>query len=92
MSLVRNFSEEAVSIKRYPNTRSKIRVFGEAIGYCYGIIRLATEIEAEWNVCSALHHELNQHEGEMNLDSEDLEDSSKYWESQYETQGGYGHA
>ena len=101
MSLVHDFAEEASSIKRYPNTRSKTTTFGGDIGYCNGILRLAKEIETEWNVCSALHYgddtaweSQNQPESEMNLDSEDEDEEGKteYWESQYQTQGGYGHA
>lgn len=118
MNLVNDFAEEATSIKRYPNTRSKTN--RSDLGYCNGIIRLATNIASEWFVCSALHNgkrvkpenkKLNQAEDKkMNQaenknvnkyedetvsywpeDNKNVE-STEYWDWQYRTQGGYGHA
>ena len=101
MSLVRDFAEEAASIKRYPNTRSKTCVFGDDLGYCNGIMRLAAEIEAEWNVSSAIQQQHDNYEASMNVDSEEQDDESddeeqhdesEYWKNDYRTQGGWGHA
>lgn len=119
MNLVNDFAEEATSIKRYPNTRSKTSM--SDLGYCNGIIRLATDIASEWFVCSALHNgkrlkpedkklnhpedkKLNQPE-KKNInkyeddtvsywpeDKKNNLDSTEYWDWQYKTQGGYGHA
>ena len=98
MSLVRDFSDEATSIKRYPNTRNKQNTFGEDIGYCNGIIRLANEIETEWNV-SALMHQSDQDEIEdavMELDSSpppaSFDNTVIDYDYDYKSQGGYGHA
>ena len=127
MNLVNDFAEEATSIKRYPNTRSKTS--RSDLSYCNGIIRLATDIASEWFVCSALHNgkrlkpedkKLNQAEDKRLNHPEDEKlnqpekkninkyeddtvsywpedkksniDSSQYWDWQYKTQGGYGHA
>ena len=52
MSLVCDLAHDAASVKHYPNTRSKKHTFGNDMGWCNGIIRLAKEIEMEWNVAA----------------------------------------
>lgn len=74
MSLVKWLSDEAVSVKNYPNTRSKQSQFGDDLGFCNGIIRLSKEIEMEWNVASHVAQHAQVYPEEMNLASEDEED------------------
>ena len=90
MGLVKWLSDEAYSVKNYPNTRSKKTNFGDDMGYCNGIIRLSKEIEMEWNVASHMsqHNEGCSENQEMQVESDDDEDEN----IDYYSQGGYGHA
>lgn len=92
MSLVHEFSEKAMSIKRYPNTRSKHNAFGEYIGYCNGIIRLANEIDAEWNVSALMANRDETEEVIMEQNDPSPKESFDNTVIDYESQGGYGHA
>lgn len=107
MSLVSDFSEQATTIKRYPNTRNKIIMFGDYLGYCNGIIRLASKImiqflnseenamaEAEENAMAEAEHqqEAIEYETPINLESKKQEEDFNYWSNEYKNQGGYGHA
>ena len=73
MSLVRDLAHDAASVKHYPNTRSKKHTFGNDMGWCNGIIRLAKEIEMEWNVASHMNQydsEVQEGEHTMSVDSD----------------------
>ncbi len=89
MGLVKWLSDEAYSVKNYPNTRSKKTNFGDNMGYCNGIIRLSKEIEMEWNVASHMsqHNEGCSENQEMQVESDDEDENIDYY-----AQGGYGHA
>ena len=92
MCVVHGFSEEAMFVKRYPNTRSKHNTFGEDIGYCNEIIRLANEIDAVWNVSALIANRDEMEEVIMELNDPSPRDSFDNTVIDYKSHGGYGHA
>ena len=85
MELVEWLHDEAYAMKKYPNTRSKKRMMSEeSPGYCNGIIRLAKDIQTEWNVASYMANnydnmEMNESggESESEIGSEGEEDNAE---------------
>jgi len=94
MSTVQHFKDSATQCLKYPNTRSADTWKSEYFGLWQGTVRLATEIESEWNVCEFMSKKEQNNDNIFDTDEEDLHAQVAPMEEEvdYESQAGYGHA
>lgn len=55
MNLIAEFKDDALTALQYPNTRSSGEWKQEYYGWWKGTVRLASEIQMEWNVCEHMY-------------------------------------